>query len=64
MKSQAITTMILLAGLAAYFGYWGVQFIVVNPASFEAIIAPIISISCIFGIAEQYRNNIKKTKKS
>lgn len=63
MKAQVITTIILLAGLAIYFGYWGIQYIAFKPISIECLSCIAITIASIGGIAEQYRNNLK-TKKS
>ena len=62
MKAQAITTIILLVGLACYFGYWGIQYIAFRPFSIECISCMAIAIASIGGIAEQYRNNIKIKK--
>lgn len=63
MKAQAITTIILLIGLAIYFGYWSFQYITFKPISIECISSIAIVVASIGGIAEQYRNSIK-TKKS
>lgn len=55
-------TIIILAIVATYFGYWATQFISINPTCFESIFCSIATIASILAIAEQYRK--LKTKKS
>lgn len=66
MKTQAITTIVLLAGVAIYFGYWAVQFIAINPTCFESIMFSAGTFASIMAIREQYRNFKRqcKSKKS
>lgn len=62
MKAQAITTIVLLTGVAIYFGYWAVQFIAINPTCFESIMFSSGTLASIMAIREQYRNYQRKTK--
>lgn len=62
MKAQAITTIVLLTGVAIYFGYWAAQFIAINPTCFESIMFSAGTFASIMAIREQYRNYQRKTK--
>ena len=56
MKTQAITTIVLLTGVAIYFGYWAAQFLAINPTCFESIMFSAGTLASIMAIREQYRN--------
>lgn len=64
MKAQAITTIVLLTGVAIYFGYWAAQFIAINPTCFESIMFSAGTFASLMAIREQYRNYQRKCKKS
>jgi hypothetical protein len=62
MKAQAITTIVLLTGVAIYFGYWAAQFLAINPTCFESIMFSAGTLASVMAIREQYRNYQRKCK--